>query len=173
MVLCGSETRDYLINYARSLIYTTALGFPFLASIRTAYELLSSGETELVNHLHVYSTKYALTENQLQERLQQLIRHLHRRLSGLRVDPSVTLFEVDHFPTSPIFSIRTSQPRLLAAQCRMHGYIARAIMSPTVPEGKERVRVCLHAGNTEEEIDGLVELIQGWLDSYLRTGAKL
>lgn len=45
MVLCGKETRDYLINYARSLIYTTALGFPFLASIRTSYELLSFGET--------------------------------------------------------------------------------------------------------------------------------
>jgi 8-amino-7-oxononanoate synthase len=49
MVLCGPETRDYLINYARSLIYTTALGFPFLASIRTAYELLSSGETDSVS----------------------------------------------------------------------------------------------------------------------------
>jgi 8-amino-7-oxononanoate synthase len=49
MVLCGRETRDYLINYARSLIYTTALGFPFLASIRTAYELLSSGETDSVS----------------------------------------------------------------------------------------------------------------------------
>ncbi|KAJ5670549.1 8-amino-7-oxononanoate synthase [Penicillium maclennaniae] len=156
VVLCGSETRDYLINYARSLIYTTALGFPFLASIRTAYELLSSGETE-----------------QLQERLQRLIRYLHQRLGSLQIDSSVTLFEVDHFPTSPIFSIRTSQPRLLASHCRMHGYIARAIMAPTVPEGKERVRVCLHAGNTEEEIDGLVDLVQRWLDSQLRMGAKL
>lgn len=49
MVLCGPETRDYLINYARSLIYTTALGYPFLASIRAAYELLQNGETELVS----------------------------------------------------------------------------------------------------------------------------
>lgn len=48
MVLCCPETRDYLINYARSLIFTTALGFPFLASIRTAYELLALGETESV-----------------------------------------------------------------------------------------------------------------------------
>ncbi|CAL5868919.1 uncharacterized protein PFLUO_LOCUS3146 [Penicillium psychrofluorescens] len=48
MVLCGPETRDYLINYARSLIYTTALGFPFLASIRAAYDLLSEGETSQV-----------------------------------------------------------------------------------------------------------------------------
>lgn len=49
MVLCGPETRDYLINYARSLIYTTALGFPFLASIRATYELLQAGETESVS----------------------------------------------------------------------------------------------------------------------------
>lgn len=55
MVLGGPETRDYLINYARSLIYTTALGFPFLAGIRTAYELLSSGETEPVGSLKMLS----------------------------------------------------------------------------------------------------------------------
>lgn len=48
IVLCCPDTRDYLINYARSLIYTTALGFPFLASIRTAYEMLSAGETQPV-----------------------------------------------------------------------------------------------------------------------------
>lgn len=59
MVLCGPETRDYLINYARSLIYTTALGFPFLASIRTAYELLASGETDSVSVLvHMYRVEY-------------------------------------------------------------------------------------------------------------------
>ena len=49
IVLCCADTRDYLINYARSLIYTTALGFPFLASIRTAYELLAEGETQHVS----------------------------------------------------------------------------------------------------------------------------
>lgn len=52
-MLCCPDTREYLINYARSLIYTTALGFPFLASIRTAYELLSEGETEEVCHFLV------------------------------------------------------------------------------------------------------------------------
>lgn len=49
IVLCSPDTRDYLINYARSLIYTTALGYPFLASIRAAYELLAEGETEPVH----------------------------------------------------------------------------------------------------------------------------
>ncbi|KAJ5560213.1 hypothetical protein N7513_002612 [Penicillium frequentans] len=156
MVLCGPETRDYLINYARSLIYTTALGFPFLASIRTAYELLSSGETE-----------------SLQDRVQKLIGHLHKSLASLQIRQSV-MFEVDHFPTSPIFSLRTCQPRELASFCQKAGFIVRAIMPPTIPDGKERVRVCLHAGNTEEEVEGLVETIQSWLDiAPAQRGTKL
>lgn len=39
---------------------------------------------------------------------------------------------------------------------------ARPITWPTVPRGKDRVRVCLHAGNTREEVDRLVEAIMGW-----------
>ena len=49
----------------------------------------------------------------------------------------------------------------------------RAIMPPTIPEGKERVRVCLHAGNTEAEIDGLAQTIQSWLDQTQRNVSKL
>lgn len=100
---------------------------------------------------------------QLQERVQTLIRHLRQRLDGLHTCQSV-LFEVDHFPTSPIVSLRTSHPRELASVCQQDGFIVRAIMPPTIPQGKERVRVCLHAGNTEEQIDGLVRTIQTWLD---------
>lgn len=83
------------------------------------------------------------------------------------------MFEVDHYPTSPIISLRTSLPRKLASACQGDGFIVRAIMPPTIPEGKERVRVCLHAGNTESQIDGLVRTIQTWLDNALERGAKL
>lgn len=84
------------------------------------------------------------------------------------------MFEVDHFPTSPIFSLRTCQPRELASFCQKAGFIVRAIMPPTIPDGKERVRVCLHAGNTEEEVEGLVETIQSWLDiAPAQRGTKL
>ncbi|KAA8643336.1 aminotransferase class I/II-fold pyridoxal phosphate-dependent enzyme [Aspergillus tanneri] len=144
IVLCCPDTRDYLINYARSLIYTTALGFPFLASIRTAYELLSEGETQ-------------------HRKLQQLIRYLRTRLGEIDFcDPAI--FQVDHFPSSPIFSLRSPVPRELAAVCQRSGFVVRAIMAPTVPAGKERVRVCLHAGNTMEEIDGLIQTIGYWLN---------
>lgn len=83
------------------------------------------------------------------------------------------MFEVDHFPTSPIISLRTSQPRQLASLCQENGFVVRAIMPPTIPEGKERVRVCLHAGNTEGEIDGLTRMIQSWLDQSHRNESKL
>lgn len=104
--------------------------------------------------------------------MQQLVRHLRERLEGLRVGQSV-MFEVDHFPTSPIISLRTSHPRQLASACQQDGFIVRAIMPPTIPEGRERVRVCLHAGNTEAQIDGLVRTIQAWLDKGLERSAKL
>ncbi|POR39150.1 Putative 8-amino-7-oxononanoate synthase, partial [Tolypocladium paradoxum] len=52
IVLCSPTTRAYLVNYARSLIYTTAMGFPLLAGIQTAYEYLDSGlAAPLLAHL--------------------------------------------------------------------------------------------------------------------------
>ncbi|PYH48130.1 aminotransferase class I/II-fold pyridoxal phosphate-dependent enzyme [Aspergillus saccharolyticus JOP 1030-1] len=145
VVLCDPDTREYLINYARSLIYTTALGFPFLAAIRTVYEMLEGGETV-----------------ELQDTLHHRIRYLRERLTAIQpADP--TLFALHHHPGSPIFSLRCPLPRRLAAACQAKGYVVRPILPPTVPAGQERVRVCLHAGNTEEEIDGLVEVISEWL----------
>ncbi|KAI5298025.1 hypothetical protein KEM56_004380, partial [Ascosphaera pollenicola] len=121
IVLCSPETREYLVNYCRAIIFTTAMGFPLLAAIRTSYEILSEG------------------------------------LATPSFDTG--LVQMDHVAGSPIFSIRSPFPRELAAACQAQGYIVRAIMSPTVPAGKERVRVCLHAGNTKEQIDGLVETL--------------
>ena len=45
VVLCSPIVREYLINYARSLIYTTALGLPTLAMIVSAYRLMRRGTT--------------------------------------------------------------------------------------------------------------------------------
>lgn len=42
--------------------------------------------------------------------------------------------------------------------------MARPIVYPTVPMGRERVRVCIHSGNSREDIGGLVEGIRTWLE---------
>lgn len=46
----GTETlKNYLINYARSFIYTTFMGFSSLASIHCAYQMLEQGVTREVS----------------------------------------------------------------------------------------------------------------------------
>lgn len=41
--------------------------------------------------------------------------------------------------------------------------MVRPIVPPTVPEGTQRVRVCLHAGNSKQEVEVLVASIRAWL----------
>lgn len=44
---------------------------------------------------------------------------------------------------------------------------ARPITWPTVPKGKGRVRVCLHANNTKEDVERLAEAVVGWAKGVL------
>lgn len=71
-------------------------------------------------------------------------------------------------PETPIFAVLSSEPKALAAYCQREGFVVRGIVPPTVPLGTERIRVCLHAGNTVEEIDGLVKCIQAWTVQRMR-----
>lgn len=48
VILANDTIRTMLINYARSVIYTTAPSFPMLAAIRAGYTLMKDGETQLV-----------------------------------------------------------------------------------------------------------------------------
>lgn len=66
-------------------------------------------------------------------------------------------------PNSPIFALLTAEPRSLAKWCQDASFVVRPIVPPTVPEGTQRVRVCLHAGNSKQDVEELVERIRGWL----------
>ena len=48
----------------------------------------------------------------------------------------------------------------------------RALVPPTIPDGTERVRVCLHAGNTKEEIESLVRVVMEWVEGKEEGEAK-
>lgn len=48
---------------------------------------------------------------------------------------------------------------------------ARPITWPTVPKGKDRVRVCLHSGNTKEDVDKLVWGVVKWAEEVLAARA--
>ncbi|KAI9048842.1 hypothetical protein LZ554_006700 [Drepanopeziza brunnea f. sp. 'monogermtubi'] len=149
-ILCSPLTREYLINYARPLIYSTSMSFPSLAAIKVMYSLMRQGVTE---PLIVY--------------LNDLVGHFFHRLSILqpRSGRGIALLELPkEVPRSPIFALLSPEPRSLAKYCQDAGFVVRPIFPPTVPEGTQRVRVCLHAGNTYEDVNRLVARIGSWLE---------
>ena len=141
-----------MINYSRPLIYTTFLSYPSLALIRTSYQLLRAGGTiPLQSHLH-----------HLTESLFKALHQLHVTSAAARSllsIPSVC-------PQSPIFAVQLQRPRDLAIYLQQRGMMVRAVVSPTVPLGTERVRICLHAGNTVDELEVLVGALQEWCERY-------
>jgi 8-amino-7-oxononanoate synthase len=64
--------------------------------------------------------------------------------------------------TSPIIPLLTRNALSLASYLQSKHFLARPIRHPTVPLGEERVRVCVHAGNTQAHVDGLLEAILQW-----------
>ena len=56
----------------------------------------------------------------------------------------------------------TSYPYPLAARLKTVGLNVRPIVWPAVPKGTERVRVCLHAENSLEELDLLIQYSIQW-----------
>jgi 8-amino-7-oxononanoate synthase len=165
-MLCSPIVRHYLINYARPLIYTTFLSFPSLAAIRASYSLLESGYTEpLQTHLH----KLVKT---LFDKL-QLVACRHE-LTSRDSQSENPLFQIpQHRPRSSIFSLRTPYPRELAKYCQSNNMVVRAVVPPTVPTGTQRIRICLHAGNSAGEIERLILCIEKWIEekqSEIETG---
>ncbi|KAK7427612.1 hypothetical protein QQZ08_005887 [Neonectria magnoliae] len=149
IVLSSHTTRAYLINYARTLIYTTAMALPALASIKVTYDFLMNNGGE-----------------PLMRNLQQLMEHTHDlfQASCARHNPPPELLRLSPDPpTSPIIPLFTSHPRSLAQHCQQAGFMVRPIVAPTVPEGSERVRICLHAGNTIAEAEALLRAVEEWL----------
>ncbi len=129
--------RDFLINFSSAFIYTTALPTHALVALTCAYELLPTLTVE-------------------REHVKRLAARLYQKLKSTG---SVSCTPAD----SVILSVFLQQPeklKPLAAALQKDGFDVRPVMSPTVPLGKERLRLIVHAYNTEIEIDGLVEAIK-------------
>ena len=73
---------------------------------------------------------------------------------------------------SPIFPILTAHPVPLALYLRQYGYACAPVQYPTVPRGKERVRVVVHAGNKPEELEELVARLLEWAAAMQEQEAK-
>jgi 8-amino-7-oxononanoate synthase len=72
--------------------------------------------------------------------------------SDLNVIPSVGLIQSVLIPSNRQ-ALKTEQ------RLRKSGIWAKAILSPTVPIGQERIRICLHDFNTVDEVKKLIDCL--------------
>jgi 8-amino-7-oxononanoate synthase len=54
----------------------------------------------------------------------------------------------------------------IAQQLQNKGFDVKPILSPTVPEGQERLRFCLHSFNSEKEITDVLQLLSTFVFSH-------
>ncbi len=134
-VLCSAALRTYLVNFARSFIYTTALPPHSLATIISAYRQM---EEDLV-------TRTALHD---------IIMHFKWETERLNRN-FILSFSAIHCIVVP----GNEKVKRIAAVLQDAGFGVKPILSPTVPAGQERLRFCVHAFNTKEQVTQVLELL--------------
>ncbi len=141
-VLGSIDLRDYLVNFAKSFIYTTALTPHTLATIITAHEQMGDLGKEpnklLKEHIDFFKKQLKA------HKIEQLFIPSETAIQGCIISGS-------------------KQAKLVAKKLIDKGFNIKAILSPTVPEGQERLRICLHSFNSKEEIGLLVKLLSSYI----------
>ena len=132
----GSKVlQQYLINFARPFVYTTALPPHSLTAVDCSFSYLQQNIS-------------------LQQTLSQVIHAYLEEVSDLTNR------------TQSLSSIQTiivpgNENTIAAARTlQQMAFDVRAILSPTVPEGSERLRICLHTFNTVPQIKALVSQLK-------------
>lgn len=130
-VVGSSALTEYLINFARPFIYTTALPPHSVQSIESSLDFIIKN-SERIDQLH------------------QNIKLYKEKIKRESTDSSIQTFIVGG-----------NEPTIKASKKLFYeGFDVRPILAPTVPKGSERLRICLHSFNTSLEIERLCETLQ-------------
>ena len=127
---------DYLINFARPFIYTTALPMHSLVAIKCAHEHIDQ-------HL------------ELAEKLVSNIAYYGEALKQLENKVPYN----EHSPIQKIILGGNDTTVEAAAVLMDHGLNALAVLPPTVKKAASRIRICLHAHNSKQQLDQLVKAL--------------
>ena len=136
-ILGSEDLKSYLVNFARSFIYTTGLSPHSVATIVTAYKHLEKA-----------------TDNQQQ--LKNNIAHFNQEKNRLSLKP---LFVRSKSAIQSAIIPGNERVKSIAQQLQGKGFDVKPILSPTVPEGQERLRFCLHSFNSEKDISEVLQLL--------------
>jgi 8-amino-7-oxononanoate synthase len=135
-ILGSSKLKTYLLNFARSFIYTTGLPPHTVATIVASYEMAQSD-----------------LGNNKRQQLNGNIAYFNQELGSLglrsKFIPSNSAIHCCIIPGNEKVSD-------VANAIRKFGFEVKPILSPTVRIGQERLRICLHAYNNKEQIGALL-----------------
>ncbi|MES2812179.1 MAG: pyridoxal phosphate-dependent aminotransferase family protein [Bacteroidota bacterium] len=132
-VLGSQELKSYLVNFARSFIYTTGLSPHSVATVLIAYQNLE-------------------IEKQAIQKLRENIIHFNQEKNLLGLKP---MFVRSKSAIQSAIIPGNLKVKEVATKLQSDGFNVKAILSPTVPEGQERLRFCLHSYNSATEISAV------------------
>jgi 8-amino-7-oxononanoate synthase len=132
-ILTNNIVKSYLINFASPFIYTTSAHDFLWMSIKTGYQFLNNNKQLSIK----------LQENIKIFRQQELI------------SPSS-----ENSPVQAILIPDNDRLRIIKETLLNEGFLIYAVFSPTIKEGTERLRICLHSFNTEKEIVNIAKIIK-------------
>jgi 8-amino-7-oxononanoate synthase len=133
-ILGSSELKQYLVNFARSFIYTTGLAPHAVATIQAAYHELENGTTAR----KLLKSNIAILQNEVNKN--------HLELNFISSNAAI------HSIVIP----GNAQVKKVSEAIKTLGFDVKPILSPTVTEGRERLRICIHSYNTKDQIQQLV-----------------
>ena len=136
-IVGSPELNQYLVNFARSFIYTTGLSPHAVATVLMAYNQLEQAPEQL-------------------QQLRDNIQFFNQEKLQLGLKP---LFVYSKSAIQSAILPGNEKVKHLAKKLQEAGFDVRAILSPTVPEGQERLRFCLHSYNTTSEIQAVLQLL--------------
>lgn len=131
-VVLGSKIlQTFLINFARSFIYTTAMPEAM--------------------YTHIQGQVLKAQENKLREQLQANIRYFR----SFKPSP----ISAENSPIQMLDYEELETCKAVAERLQAAGFAVKAILPPTVPAGQQRLRICLHAFNSKAEMEELCRLL--------------
>ena len=140
-VLCSKKLKDFLINFSRSFIYTTALSPHSVAVILASYQYLTKNKDRI---------------HQLEKKIKKFREEIDKnQLKGH--------FLASKTPIQSLIIKDNAIAKRLENDLQSDGYDIRAILSPTVPKGTERLRICLHSFNSDSSIEKLMHFLRNQL----------
>ena len=137
-VACSAVFYNYFVNTCRGLIYSTALPPSALAWNSVAIEHITSSPQE-GGELLAKAAK------------------LRRKLLQAHIDIAQSTTHI-----IPLITGSSERALALSLFLETKGYRAPAIRPPTVPNGASRVRISLHSGISQAQIDTLADTIIAW-----------